>query len=379
MSQPPNSQGTTESLAPWLRLQHTKHCGIGVSRKLLAHFGDLALALSAPSEMRKNCGIGERALRALQAPPDQARIELDLAWAALPNHHILSYSDPRYPASLHQLSNAPLLLYLEGDIAHLDLPRLAMVGSRNPTREGRDTAYRFARHLAGCGLNIVSGLARGIDAACHLGALDGGGVTLAVAATGLDTIYPKSHVELAQRIASCGLLLSELPIGTGVHANLFARRNRIISGLSLGLLVTEASTASGSLITASHALEQGREVFAVPGSIHQPQARGCHQLIKQGAKLVERADEVLEELVPHLQQALNNPPTSAPAIPAATVAETDPLYRQLLECLQSHPKQIDELVEMTGLSAAELSSMLLILELNGQLCREKTGAYSKSP
>jgi DNA processing protein len=249
-----------------------------------------------------------------------------------------------------------------------------MVGSRNPSITGRETAHDFARTLAAAGMVITSGLAQGIDTACHQGTLDGGGQTIAVAGTGLDRVYPASNRELAHAIIEAGgALISEFPPGTLPHAGNFPRRNRIISGLSLGTLVVEAALRSGSLITARLAAEQGREVFAIPGSIHNPLARGCHQLIRQGAKLVESAADVLEELAPQLYAALAEmPEESAPAS-----SELDEEYQALLACIGHETTPVDRLVERSGLTAEAVSSMLLILELQG-FVESAAGGYART-
>ena len=262
-----------------------------------------------------------------------------------------------------------------------------MVGSRNPSRTGLKNAQQFAKHLAASGITITSGLAIGIDAASHEGALQGNGLTIAVAGTGLDRIYPAKHHALASRIITEGAMVSEFPIGTTARAEYFPRRNRIISGLSLGTLVVEAAVRSGSLSTAKHAMEQGREVFAIPGSIQNPMARGCHQLIKQGAKLVEVSDEIFEELAPHLTEsrqrlagsgdlfapggnAYNTPDTGTDNGQYNPSLDTvDPSYQQLLDCIDYEPQTIDTLIERSGLAAAEVASMLLMLELNGHINR----------
>jgi DNA processing protein len=280
---------------------------------------------------------------------------------------------------LAEVSDAPLGLFVRGNVDALSLPQLAIVGSRNPTAGGRDNATSFAEHLARSGLAVTSGMAIGIDAAAHQGALAvGGGVTVAVCGTGLDVDYPSAHSALAEKIAVRGALVSEFPLGTPALATNFPRRNRIISGLSLGTLVVEAAVRSGSLITARLAAEQGREVFAIPGSIHNPLTRGCHQLIRQGAKLVETGDDIFEELrtlagalTPALQAAAPKPTGSAEA--AAPVL--DKAYEILLDALGFEPACIDVLVERTGFAADEVASMLLILELDGKLESRPGGRY----
>lgn len=316
-------------------------------------------------------------LRAALAEIPWQRVEQDLQWLGGARNHLVPIHSPDYPALLRDIADPPLALFVHGDPALLGLPQLAMVGSRNPTAGGRQTAHDFARYLGGAGLAITSGLAVGIDAAAHLGALDGGGVTLAVTGTGLDRVYPASHRELAHRIAERGALVSEFPPGTPPLPGNFPRRNRIISGLSVGTLVVEAALRSGSLITARQALEQGREVFAIPGSIHNPLARGCHALIRQGAKLVETAGDIAEELG-SLLGGLSASGDAAP--PPAPAAETlaDPEYRQLLDALGYDPVTVDGLVARTGFSAEAVSSMLLLLELEGHVSSSPGGFFVRN-
>jgi DNA processing protein len=266
-------------------------------------------------------------------------------------------------------------LYVHGNVAALHTPQLAIVGSRNPSAGGQETAHAFAAHLASVGLTITSGLALGIDAASHAGALDSSGTTVAVMGTGLDRVYPARHRELAHEIVSGGgALVAEFPVGTGPRPENFPRRNRIISGLSLGTLVVEAAPRSGSLTTARHAVEQGREVFAIPGSIHNPLARGCHALIRQGAKLVETAADVLEELGVFIEHA---PQTSSP-LPAASPDTPSSEQSQLLDYMGFDIITIDQLVARSGLTAAAVSSMLLILELDGRVVSQAGGRYVRN-
>jgi DNA processing protein len=251
-----------------------------------------------------------------------------------------------------------------------------MVGSRNPTTGGERTARDFARHLAGCGLAITSGLAVGVDAAAHQGALEAGGITLAVTGTGLDRVYPARHRELAHRIAERGALVSEFPPGTPPLAGNFPRRNRIISGLSVGTLVVEAALKSGSLITARLAVEQGREVFAIPGSIHNPLARGCHALIRQGAKLVETADDIAEELAALLGGLSLEPVVDAGHADEGCHSLEDPEYQRLLQAMGHDPVSVDQLVARTGFTAETVSSMLLLLELQGHVSSSPGGFFT---
>ncbi|MFZ5844645.1 MAG: DNA-processing protein DprA [Pseudomonadota bacterium] len=292
----------------------------------------------------------------------QARHDAALAWQT-DGRTLLCPDDPRYPRLLRDLPDPPLLLYVLGNVDVLSDPQLAMVGSRNPSPQGRDNAVAFAKALAESGLTITSGLALGIDAAAHEGALAGKGPTIAVAGTGVDRVYPASHRELAHRIvAGGGALVSEFALGTPPMKHQFPQRNRLIAGLSLGTLVVEAALSSGSLITARLALEQGREVFAIPGSIHNPMAKGCHQLIRQGAKLVETAQHVLEELGALIPLTL-----TAPAAPVDNPIERDGLDAEQLQLLAEmgyDPVSTDELIARTGFGADVVAGMLLTLELN---------------
>ncbi|MCU0807100.1 MAG: DNA-processing protein DprA [Candidatus Contendobacter sp.] len=349
--------------------------GIGPARfaRLLEHFGSAAAAFAADGPELRSLELPDAALDYLRRP-DWGRVEKDLAWLERPGNHLLRLDDARYPPLLRQIPYPPPLLFVHGDPDCLRLPQLAIVGTRNPTPMGRETAQRFAAHLAEFGLLITSGLALGIDAAAHQGALAGGGRTIAVMGTGLDRVYPAQHRDLAHAIAERGALVSEFSIGTSPAAGNFPQRNRLISGLALGVLVVEAAAQSGSLITARLANEQGREVFAIPGSIHNPLAKGCHALIRQGAKLVETAADILEELgaLAAATQEATSPVAAAPAS-----AALDEEYRQLLAAMGDEPAGIDLLVDRCGLTAEAVSSMLLILELEGYVAAIPGGLYSR--
>jgi DNA processing protein len=315
------------------------------------------------------------------AQPAWEAIEHDLAWLREPSNHLLTIDQPSYPQRLRELSDPPSGLFLHGDPELLGLPQLAIVGSRHPSRGGELTAGAFAEALAGAGLVISSGLAAGVDAAAHRGALRGGGLTIAVAGTGLDRVYPAAHRELAHEIASNGLLLSEFPLGTPPKPGNFPRRNRIIAGLCLGTLVVEAALKSGSLITARLAAEAGREVFAIPGSIHNPLARGCHRLIRNGAKLVETSDDVLEEIGPLLPGFSLAPVASMKGtdVPTGDPAEDplDPQHRDVLEALGYDPATTDELAQRTGFPTKDVSSILLLLELRGHVSSGPGGQFTR--
>ncbi len=364
----------------WLLLHRVPGLGAVSYHRLLSHFGEPRAALNARGADLKHAGLTQTVISALQTISTDA-IARDLDWLAQDQHHLICLCDSRYPPLLKHIDEPPPLLYLRGDPEYLLQPQLAMVGSRNPTASGERTAREFARHLANAGITISSGLATGIDGACHQGALQGLAGTVALVAHGLDIVYPASHRQLAEQIANHGAIVSEMAIGTEPQRGLFPRRNRLISGLSLGTLVVEAAFRSGSLITARHAMEQGREVFAIPGSIHNPLARGCHQLIRQGAKLVETADDILEELAVHLahSSASTNPaqpPADSHRQYPQKQAELDPDHKKLLKCLDYEPLAIDAIVECSGYTAAEVASMLLILELEGSVVC-KAGRYTR--
>ncbi len=289
-------------------------------------------------------------------------IDHDLSWLEKNNSQMISLEDPAYPGLLREIHDPPLVLYVQGNANALTFSQIAMVGSRHPTVTGRESAYLFAKAFAAAGLVVTSGLALGIDAASHEGVLAVSGKTIAVAGTGLKHIYPKTHQKLADDIIKNeGALISEFPLDTPPKASNFPMRNRVISGLSLGVLVVEAAVKSGSLITARSALEQNREVFAIPGSIHNPMARGCHQLIRQGAKLVETAEDVLEEIQLSLKQAKVRIPSQSNQEPV----DLDPIHQRVLAQIGYEVTALDVIILRTGLTAGEVSSMLLPLELEG--------------
>lgn len=350
-----------DELAAWLRLSETPKLGRESARRLLAAFGSPEAVIGASTAARRQV-VGPVAATALEELPEQfeARLAATLAWLAsadAPPRAVVALGDPAYPRQLLETADPPLLLHLEGRVELLDAVSLAIVGSRNATPQGIENARAFAAHLSRAGVTIVSGLALGIDAAAHEGALDGIGSTIAVVGTGLDIAYPRRNEALARRIADKGLLVSEHSLGSPPLADHFPARNRVIAGLSRGTLVVEAALQSGSLITARLASEAGREVFAIPGSIHAPQSRGCHALLKQGAKLVELADDVLEEL----RLPAGPPPSKATQLSAVE----DPV----LAALGHDPITLDALVARTGWPPAELNARLLELELQGHVGR----------
>jgi DNA processing protein len=349
-------------LAAWLRLLETPGVGRDSARKLLAAFGSPQAVVAASAAARREV-VGRDAAQALSTAPEglPALIDATLQWLGAADgapRQVITLGDPLYPESLLESPDPPVLLYAQGRIELLAASGVAIVGSRKPTPQGLENARRFARALGEAGITVVSGLALGIDGAAHEGALDSGGTTVAVVGTGLDRVYPRRHLALARRIADHGLLLSEYALGTPSMPSNFPRRNRIIAGLTRGTLVVEAALQSGSLITARLASEAGREVFAIPGSIHSPQSRGCHWLIRQGAKLVESAEDILEELRPGL------PRTAAP-----DSTGDDTLEDPLLAALGHEPATLDALVARTGCPAAELNARLLELELDGHVAR----------
>jgi DNA processing protein len=356
---------TTDS--QWLALIRAPGVGSRSIHKLLQHFGSIADIFSASASHLQAAGIKSNICAAI-LQPDEPMLASDTAWLEASDHHLLTWGDPDYPALLSEIPDPPAALFLKGNPELLKLPQLAIVGSRNPTSGGSENAKQFAKHLASCGLGICSGMATGIDTASHVGALQAGGFTIAVVATGLDRVYPAINRQLAHTIAREGLLISEFPPGTGPNAGHFPSRNRIISGLSVGTLVVEAALRSGSLITARLAAEQGREVFAIPGSIHNPLARGCHGLIRQGVKLVETADHILEELSPLLAEYQLSAEIDAAGDEEQRTDQQAPLddsYLSMLNFIGYDPLTIDELIHKSRLTPAAVSSMLLILELQG--------------
>ncbi len=352
-----------EELGSWLRLLEAPGIGRGSARKLLGAFGSPQGVLTAPpAAVREVAGQAAATALTTAQPKLEQLVSTTLAWlsgetADVPRS-VVVLGDPVYPTALLHSADPPLLFYAQGNTALLSGMVLAVVGSRNPTRQGTDNARAFSATLSQANLTIISGLALGIDAAAHEGGLEGPASTIAVVGTGLDRVYPKRHLALAHRIAEQGLLISEYSIGTPALPQHFPNRNRIIAGLALGTLVVEAALKSGSLITARLASESGREVFAIPGSIHSPQSRGCHALIKQGAKLVETAQDILEEL------QLMAPRTAA--LPRVEVGlDQDPV----LSALGFDPATLDALVARTDWSSAALSVRLLELELGGHIAR----------
>lgn len=366
-------------LAGWLRLALTGGVGNVIARRLLAAFGlPEAIFSQTPGALRQV--VGQPHADALGGEPPGLAPLLETTWQWLhsgdsPARQILTLGDAAYPPALLNIEDPPLVLYVIGQLPAAWPPGIAVVGSRNPTAQGLANARQFARSFAQAGFSVVSGMALGVDGAAHEGALEGAGpgqlATIAVVGTGLDQVYPRQHLGLSTRIAQHGLVISEYPLGTPPLAENFPRRNRIIAALSEGTVVVEAALRSGSLITARLAAEQGKDVFAIPGSIHSAQARGCHALLKQGAKLVETAQDVLEEL--------HGPIASAPASPTASESDDGAPVRedQILSALGFDPVSLDVLVARTGWAPAQLQARLLELELRGDVARLPGGLFQR--
>ena len=351
----------------WLSLSKIEGLGCQTFCQLLKTFG-------SPSEIYRKkfkelrAVVSEKIALEIGQGVDQTGLQDTFTWLAQANNHLVTLSDADYPKALLEIADPPPLLYAKGNLALLNKLSIAIVGSRNASVQGEKNAEAFAQGLAEHGLCIVSGLALGIDGAAHRGALKAKGDTIAVVGTGLDMVYPAQHRDLAHQIAKSGLIISEFPLGTLSKPQNFPRRNRLISGLSLGCLVVEANLKSGSQITARLSAEQGREVFAIPGSIHSPLAKGCHQLIKQGAKLVDSLQDIVEEL--NLSKAV-----SAPL--AEENSPTNQDQQKLLDAMAYDAISIETLVQLTGLTVSTLSSMLTLLELEGRITGLAGGQYQQ--
>ena len=377
----PVPQRADDNTHAWLALYRTPGVGSRRLHKLLTRFGSPDAILAAGDQLLAG-DLPVEAVDYLQAP-DWNAVESDLAWLSGDNNHLLTCQDPRYPSLLAETADPPVLLFVHGDPDYLRQPQVAIVGSRNPSHAGAAQAEDFARFLGNYGLTITSGLATGIDAAAHRGALTTPAGSIAVTGTGLDRVYPACHRDLAHQIAANGALVSEFPPGTPPRPNHFPRRNRIISGLCMGTLVVEAAVRSGSLITARTAVEQGREVFAMPGSIHNPLARGCHALIRQGAKLVETGEHILEELKPLISVDTRADPGSSGADDRDhdTPQKSSKLageYAELLDAMGYEPVAVNELVQRSGLTPEQVSSMLLLLELEDRVHSGAGGRYTRT-
>jgi DNA processing protein len=350
------------SLKAWLALSFIRGLGGESARRLLKEFGSPEAVLTASTFALKSF-VKPELVSAIQAGIADTSLDAAIGWLADTNNHIVTLADRDYPQALLNISDPPLLLYVKGSLNLLNQPSLAIVGSRHATPQGLNNAAAFAESLSAAGLCIISGMAHGIDSDAHRGALKAQGGSIAVVGTGLDKVYPAANRDLAHDLASNGVLISEFSLGTPPLAANFPRRNRIISGMSLGCLVVEASLQSGSLITARLAMEQGRDVFAIPGSIHSPQSKGCHALIKQGAKLVEAAQDVVEELGELFV---------VKQVPVSVTNDSD-----MLAHLGHDPVDIDTLSSRCGLTVSELSAMLLTLELEGVVSTLPGGLYQR--
>ena len=363
------SEATT-NIGDWLRLIRAPGIGARTAHRLLTAIGDPAAIFRANDEkLLPHLRQGRRQLTHLHTVPDPELIKNDLAWLESEHHHLVTYHHPRYPALLKEIAVPPVALFVNGCLEVLNQPQLAIVGSRNPTPAGRNLAGEFAADLGRQGLVITSGLATGIDRAAHLGALNAESATVAVCATGLDRVYPAHHRELASKIHIKGALISEFPTGTAPQRDHFPRRNRLISGLSLGTLVVEATLRSGSLITARLSAEQNREVFAVPGPIRSQLSQGCHALIRDGAKLVATIDDILEELPDFKQKS-----TVAAVTPDRPLP---PRWQSLFSHLDYQSSTVDELVARSGLTPSEVCSMLLEMEIGGLVASLPGGGYQR--
>ena len=340
---------------------------------LIEKFGSIDEVARASVTSLTKAGLDRDTARAVNRP-DAAALDAAVSWLEQPNHHVITVDSPDFPRLLLETPDAPLLLYLNGDPGVFQLPALAIVGSRNPSRGGVQNAHDFAMYLGASGFCIVSGLAQGIDTAAHTGALEAGAKTIAFLGHGIDRIYPAQNRDVAHQIAASGALVTEYPLGSSPRKEHFPERNRLISGCSMGTLVVEAARRSGSLITARLSSEQGREVFAIPGSIHNALSRGCHQLIRQGAKLVECAEDIVSELAPITGYLMQNDDSVQPAGKLSEDRDDD--YKLLIKTLGHDPATADELAEKSGLTIDQVSSMLLILELEGEIEALNGGQYS---
>ncbi|MDC9715278.1 MAG: DNA-processing protein DprA [Gammaproteobacteria bacterium] len=356
-------------LVYWLMLLKAPRIGAQTFYKILKTFETPEEVFLASKSIRKKSGLFSKEALDFLEKNDTSLVQADLDWADADNCHILTLIDDAYPQQLKTIVDPPPLLYVRGDVACLSKPQLAIVGSRNPSTGGKQNASDFAQSLSNLDIIITSGMASGIDASAHIGALEADKPTIAVCGTGLDRIYPAKHKSLAHQIVSKGALVSEFCIGTSPLANNFPRRNRIISGLSLGTLVVEASIKSGTMITARLAAEQGKEVFAIPGSIHNPLSQGCHQLIKQGAKLVENIEDILDEL----QLSLPDPALRNNSDTSTKNVDNNPSV--LLKYLSYDAMSIDELVEKSNLSPQIITQELLLLELELRVAKVNGSGY----
>ncbi len=365
----------SENIEYWLALLYAPGVGPVNFNRLIKYFGNPQNVFTADREEWQAIKMKANLIKYLENINWQI-IENDMQWLEQSDNHMLTLEHPDYPPMLRAIDDAPPMLFIHGDYKLLSTQQIAIVGTRKPSNEGERIAMEFATNLSYQGFTITSGMAYGIDGAGHIGALNASGKTIAVAGTGLDRVYPSGHRELAHRIAqNGGALISEFPIGTTVKRQNFPIRSRIVSGLSLGVLVIEAPSRSGALYTVQHALKQGREVFVVPGSIYNPMVKGCHRLIKEGAKLVENVADILEEL------KIYRPPIVIPSIeiPVPTRVKVNNLdnEHQLIFDHLVTPNSIDGLVELSGLNVSTISSILLMLELQGLITMQSGGLYGR--
>lgn len=364
----------------WISLSSIHGVGTQTFYQLLKTFGNPANVYAASYNQLKEV-VSEKVAAEITQGVNEEALKDVIHWLSQPNNHLVTLADAHYPKALLEITDPPPLLYAKGNVALLNLPSIAIVGSRNASVQGEKNAEAFAHDLCSYGLCIISGLALGIDGAAHRGALKVNGATIAVVGTGLDIVYPAKHRDLAHQIVERGLIISEFALGTPSKPQNFPKRNRIISGLSLGCLVVEANLQSGSQITARLAAEQGREVFAIPGSIHSPMSKGCHQLIKQGAKLVDCLQDIVEDL--GLNRGINsdlnsnldnlNPDNAA----SNTTEKNNTANNPLLILMGFEPMTLENLVHLSSLTVSEVSSMLMLLELEGRVASLTGGQYQK--
>ncbi|MDX1695184.1 MAG: DNA-processing protein DprA [Ketobacteraceae bacterium] len=383
---------TDTDLPFWLALWRVPNLGASLFNRLLSAFDSLQSACESSPKRLMALGLNQDQISAIKGFLDgtnqslQEGVALDLEWLSQENHHLVTLLDPGYPSLLKEITSPPPLLFVKGDPDLLNWPQIAIVGSRHPSRQGVQNAAQFAEYFVRQGFTVTSGLAMGVDAAAHEGALKGEGHTIGVTAHGLDSIYPKRSRALADAMLEKGAWVSEFPVGVAPKPAYFPRRNRIISGLSMGVLVVEAAVKSGSLITARQAIDQNREVFAIPGSIHNPLSRGCHAMIRQGAKLVEKAEDVTEELLPlinYQRSQLNLDFETSETVSAThdahhSYANNSTEY-QILSVLDHDPMLVDEIVTRTGMNVADINAALVMLELDGAVTTQPAGYALATP
>lgn len=368
------TQPSTNDAESWIALSLVHGLGTATFCQLLLHFKTPEAILHAPYTGLREV-VSKDIAEAIQQAPDDPKLATTLAWLAVPDNHLITLADPHYPKRLLEIDQPPPVLYAKGNLQVLNRPGLAIVGSRHATPQGETTAENFAESLCRAGFSVISGLALGIDGAAHRGALKADGATVAVVGTGLDIVYPARHKSLAHAIVQHGLIISEFALGTPSISYNFPRRNRIISGLSEGCLVVEANLDSGSLITARQATEQGREVFAVPGSIHSPVSKGCHALIKQGAKLVESTEDILSEIRHRTtaHDAFSISPNGL--LPERAILPDE--ASTVLACMGFDPIFGEQIAARSGLTSSQVSTMLTLLELEGAVAGLASGQFQR--